>query len=115
METLVSPSRPAATLQQSRQFFLSRFITWCASQEQNRLGWLTIIIAAHACLITPMTLLTLVFSGNHMSYWVTAIAAIVISLVTNLAALPTKITIPAFAFSILLDLYVIISCLVQSG
>jgi hypothetical protein len=33
------------------------------------------------------------------------------SLVTNLAAMPTKITIPVLVFSILIDIAIVVSCL----
>jgi hypothetical protein len=50
-------------------------------------------------------------TGNSMLSWSFAIAAIGMSLITNLAALPTKITIPTFFLSILLDLGIIITSL----
>jgi hypothetical protein len=34
------------------------------------------------------------------------------TVITNLAAMPTRITIPVFFFSVLLDLVIIITCLV---
>jgi hypothetical protein len=49
--------------------------------------------------------------GNLPIFWPFAIAAIAMSLVVNLAALPTKITIPVFLFSILIDLVVIVNCI----
>jgi hypothetical protein len=39
-----------------------------------------------------------------------AIIAMSIALVTNLAAMPTKITIPAFALSVVMDIAILFSC-----
>jgi hypothetical protein len=40
----------------------------------------------------------------------TGMVAMGIALVTNLAAMPTKVTIPAFLFSVLIDITVIAAC-----
>jgi hypothetical protein len=69
--------------------------------------WTAIIIGAHGCVITPITLFFVILGGNSMFCWAIAIAAMGMSLVTNLAALPTKITIPVFVFSLILDLIVL--------
>ena len=94
-----------------RQSLMTRFILWCKSQEKYRLGWLAVIIASHGCFLTPVTLLAIFFAGNSMLFWSMAIAAMGTALVTNLAALPTKITIPIFFLSIIIDLVVIAYCI----
>ena len=88
-----------------------RFFNWCKSQEKYRIGWLAVTIAIHGCILTPMTLVSIIFSGNNIVFWMLAMVAMTMSIVTNLAALPTKITIPIFFFSVLIDLVVIINCL----
>jgi len=89
---------------------LTRFIAWCKNEEESRLLWLGIILAAHGCILTPLTVMAVMFTGNNLYLFVLAIAAMGMTLVTNLAALPTKITIPVFVFSILIDLAIVISC-----
>jgi hypothetical protein len=96
---------------QRKQSLLTRFILWCKSQEKYRLGWLAIIIASHACFLTPITLLAIIPAGNSMLLWSMAIAAMGMALVTNLAALPTKITIPIFLLSVIIDLVIIANCI----
>jgi hypothetical protein len=91
---------------------INRFVTWTKSQEKNRLAWLAVIITAHGCVLTPITLFAIVLAGNNIIFWSLAIAAMGMSLVTNLAALPTKITIPVFFFSVLIDLVIIVNCIV---
>ena len=89
---------------------LARFITWCKAQEESRLLWLGIILIAHGCILTPLTVMGVMFMGNNLYLFVLAIAAMGMTLVTNLAALPTRITIPVFVLSILVDLAIVISC-----
>jgi hypothetical protein len=77
------------------------------SQEKNRLLWLGLILALHGCIITPLTVMAVLLEGTNLALFVLAIVAMGLSLVTNLAAMPTKITIPVFALSIMIDLVVV--------
>jgi len=86
---------------------LSRFFSWCIGQEKNRLLWLGLILALHGCIITPLTVMAVLLAGTNFALFVLAIVAMGLSLVTNLAAMPTKITIPVFALSIMVDLVVV--------
>ena len=90
---------------------IRRFFGWCDAQEKYRFGWVASIVAGHGCVISPMTALLIAFSGNNMFFWALAIGAMAMSLISNLAAMPTKITIPVFFLSILIDLAVIINCI----
>ena len=89
----------------------SRFINWCESQQKNRFIWLALALVGHGCVLTPVTLFAVILAGNSIFFWVMAIIAMMTALVTNLAALPTKYTIPAFLFSIIIDIAIIISCM----
>ena len=89
----------------------ARFIAWCKNQEENRFLWLGIVLVFHACFITPLTLFVVMYTGNSIVFFAFAIAAMAMVLVTNLAALPTKITIPTFLLSIILDLAIIVASL----
>ena len=112
METVLQQSYTVPyTLTIEKPSIWTRFIAWCKDQEGNRFLWLGIALAVHGCILTPLTLFIIMYTGNSMFFWGIAIAAMGMSLVTNLAALSTKITIPAFLFSVLLDLGVIIACL----
>ena len=114
MQTVLQQSYAASFIQMATNPSVwSRFITWCKNQEEKGFGWLAIALTGHGCVITPLTLFIIMYTGNSMILWGIAIAAMGISLVTNLAALSTRITIPTFLFSILLDLAIIIACLVE--
>ena len=88
----------------------TRFLNWCNNQNENRYGWLGVAVASHGCLFTPLTMFAIIMSGNNIVLWLFAIIAMMMTLVTNLAALPTKITIPVFLFSVLLDVTVVVVC-----
>src|SRR5689334_4737054 len=92
----------------------TRFINWCKCQQENRLIWLGVAVAGHGCVITPLTVFAVAMAGNSLVLFMLAIFAMAIALVTNLAALPTKITIPAFILSILIDIGILISAALVS-
>jgi hypothetical protein len=91
----------------TRQSIISRFMAWCNGQQKYQYGWLAAILAFHGCVLTPITVLTIVMGSNSIALWATAIGAMGVSLITNLAALPTKITIPVFVTSIFIDFVII--------
>ena len=88
-----------------------KFIDWCNSQEKYRFGWLAAALTLHGCVLTIFTMFAVVLAGNHFIFWPFIIGGMGITLIVNLAAMPTKITIPVFFFSVLVDLLIIISCI----
>jgi hypothetical protein len=107
--TILNHSIGSTYTQAAGTSIFTRFINWCKGQQENRLIWLGVAVAAHGCVITPLTVFAVTMAGNNLVLFMLTIFAMAISLVTNLAALPTKITIPAFALSILIDIGVLIS------
>jgi hypothetical protein len=101
----------AHRLNDTRISVWKKFIDWCISQEKYRLGWLAAAITLHGCVLTIFTMFAVVLAGNHFIFWPFIIGGMGITLVVNLAALPTRITIPVFLFSVLVDLAIIISCI----
>ena len=77
----------------------SKFINWTDKQEENRFGWTAFAIAGHGCVFTIITVATILLTGNNFIFWPFAIGAMTTCLIVNLAALPTKITIPVLFFS----------------
>ena len=88
-----------------------KFIDWCDGQEKYRFGWLAAALTIHGCILTILTMFAVVLAGNHFIFWPFVIGAMAITLISNLAAMPTKITIPVFFFSVIIDLAIIITCL----
>ena len=91
----------------------NRFMDWCKGQEENRLMWLGISLAGHGCILTPITVMAVLLAGTNLTLFILALVAMGISLVTNLAAMPTKITIPVFILSIVIDITIILLCVVN--
>lgn len=89
----------------------SRFMKWADGQENNRMLWTALSIAGHGCVVTIITMATILLTGNNFIFWPFALAAMTMCVVVNLAAMPTKITIPVFFFSLLIDVVIIVLCL----
>src|SRR5204862_6898381 len=89
----------------------TRFINRSTDQEEKKMLWLASGLAGHGCVLTILTLLAIMLSGNPVILWPFAMAPIASCLIVNLAALPTKITIPVFFFSVLIDLVIIGICI----
>ncbi|RYY60758.1 MAG: hypothetical protein EOO05_08755 [Chitinophagaceae bacterium] len=87
-----------------------RFIEWCDNQNKNRIAWMAIALAGHGCVLTPITIFFIMMGGNHFIFWPMAMVAMTACLIVNLAALPTRITIPVFFLSLLVDIVVIANC-----
>ena len=100
--------------QQKNTSVVKRFFQWTGQQQKNSLAWVAIGLAGHGCVITPITLYAVFAAGMHLPLFMLALAAMAMTLVVNLAALPTKITIPVFFLSILLDIAVVISAITLS-
>jgi hypothetical protein len=98
----------------SRSSLVTRFMNYCNEQEANRLFWLGIILAVHGCVLTPITIMATLFAGPNFFLFMVGMAAMGLALVTNLAAMPTKVTIPAFAISVIIDIAIIVSCVLMA-
>src|SRR6476469_6706951 len=87
---------------------LKKFFTWCELQQSNRLLWLGVTLSAHGCILTPLTVMAVLLAGSNLTLLILALVAMGMALVTNLAALPTRITIPVFFLSIVMDIVIVI-------
>ncbi len=87
----------------------TRFIQYADKQEYNRLGWLVAGILGHGTIFTILTLLAVTFLGNIFILYVIACCSMVMVVAVNLAAMPTKFTIPTLFISLLIDISVIIT------
>ncbi|MER3470430.1 MAG: hypothetical protein C4330_03635 [Chitinophagaceae bacterium] len=98
---------------EAKSNIITRFFTWAKNQESNRLLWLGVILAGHGCVLTPITVMAILLAGKNFILFVLALVAMGMCLVTNLAAMPTKVTIPVFVLSILIDIAIISLCVVN--
>ncbi|HEX7844709.1 MAG TPA: hypothetical protein VF476_02850 [Chitinophagaceae bacterium] len=111
--TIQHPLQVSNSIATTHTSVINRFFNWTKTQEKNRLLWLAVAVAGHGCVITIITMFAILFTGNNFVFWPFAIAAMAMTLVTNLAAMPTKITIPVFFLSVLIDVVIIAICLVN--
>jgi len=91
-----------------------RFINWCEAQQDSRILWIGIGLVGHGCIFTPLTIMFVLYNGNSLPLFMIAMFAMAAVLVTNLAAMPTKITIPTLAISLLADLGIIITAFITA-
>lgn len=92
---------------------IRRFITWCESQEENRLLWTGLGLGLHGCIITPLTFLAVGASGANALLMLFTMLSMVAVLIVNLAALPAKTTILVFLLSIVADLMIAAACVIS--
>lgn len=114
METIIHQTlTPAFSHSTTEKNIWKRFINWADSQEEYRFGWTAFAIAGHGCVFTVITVAVILATGNNFIFWPFAIGAMAASLITNLAAMPTKITIPTLFFTVLIDIAIIATCLIS--
>lgn len=110
--TTIHPSIPASYSRRiERPSLLASFLHWCKQQQPNRLLWLGIALTVHGCVLTPITFILVLSSGSNPIMFALVIAAMAMTVVSNLAALPTRITIPILLFSVLIDVILVAASL----
>jgi hypothetical protein len=71
------------------------------------LGWLGAALMLHGCMLTPLTVIAVVANGNQFSLVMLALVMMGACLVSNLAAMPTRYTIPIFFLGVLVDIGIV--------
>ncbi len=89
--------------------FIGTFFKWTAGQDKNHhIAWIGICLLTTTAVFFPLTMAAIVLNGLHFSLIIVAKLALVMVFVLNLAAMPTRYTIPAFVLGILTDIVIII-------
>jgi hypothetical protein len=89
-----------------------RFLNWCDMQESNRFLWLGITFFAQIGLALPVAAFSIIFFGNNSQFlWITLLAVNLPTLVLNLAAFKTRITLPFLFFAWLTEALMILFCI----
>jgi hypothetical protein len=94
--------------------FVSNFLKWSEKQEHKRLLWVGAGLGLQGSALAPITLMVIFLTGGNLLMLTLAAVALMMVLVTNLAAMPTKVTVPTLFLSVLIDLGVIIACLAMN-
>lgn len=91
---------------------LSKFMAWCERQESDRFLWLGLAFFLQIGMAVPLTAFSILFfGGNNLLLWIILVIVNVPTLVLNLAALPTKTTLPFLFFAWLTEITIILYCL----
>lgn len=78
-------------------------------QEGSRLFWMGLALLGGIGTIVPLTLLAVVFfADNNFALWVIVCAINVPVLILNLAAQPTKVTLPVLFFAWAINALIIV-------
>ena len=94
----------------TRPSALARFFTWAKNEDKvNHVIWVGISVTAMAAVMFPLTMAVVLLNGASFGLIIAAMVSLVLVVVTNLAALPTKYTIPFLFLGGLIDLVAIIS------
>lgn len=111
--TLTSAFVGNLSVPEKKASIATRFFDWCTAQEHNRFLWLALALTGHGAVLTPLTLLAVVLAGTNLVLFMAAMVTMGMALVSNLAALPTKYTVPIFFFSVLMDVVIVVIALYQ--
>ena len=92
-----------------RKSVIIRFFQWAAGQDEvNHIGWVGATVTIMAAIFFPLTMAVILLNGALFGFIIAAMAALALVVITNLAALPTKYTIPFFFLGILADVVIMI-------
>ncbi|MBC3787966.1 hypothetical protein [Spirosoma utsteinense] len=107
MATL-SQSTPAYTITPTTNNWLATYNTFIEEADFNRVGWAATTIIVQGCILTPAFLLIMFMYGGGDWQLLTANLSFLLVLVPVLSAMSVKYILPAFAFSTLLHLALIL-------
>lgn len=99
------------TTEKKELSIFSKFINWCESQEENRMLWLALSFLGLIGVAVPVTLAAVSFlAGNNFNLWIAVCVINVPVFAINLAAQPTKITVPSLFLAWITDAVIILYC-----
>ena len=85
----------------------ARFLNWLNQQEKYRVGWVGMSLMFMTAIFFPVTMAAILIHGGNFKLIIGAMFSLILVLVPNLAALPTRYTLPAFFTAMLIDLVII--------
>ena len=113
MQSISHPLEQVHVQSSSAVSLYRRFINWCAAQEENRFMWLAGSLVLYGCVLSPITVFAVFLAGNSMLLWALTIGSMAVVLISHLAALPTRITIPIFFAGVLVNTAIILTGLIN--
>jgi uncharacterized membrane protein (UPF0136 family) len=107
-------SRPEALKQQinvhEKKLSFARFIQWATQEDlEHHIAWVGGSITAMTAIVFPLTMAAILMNGAIFGLIIVAMLSLVLVVTTNLAAMPTRYTIPFFFMGILIDVGVVVA------
>jgi hypothetical protein len=96
-------------IQRELHTLFAHYLTWVKNQEKNHIAWVGISITAMSAVFFPITMSAILFNGAIFKLIIGAMISLSLVVITNLATLHTKYTIPALLLGILMDITLIIA------
>lgn len=94
---------------------IGRFFAWADSQKNNRILWLAVALFVQVGAAIPLTAAAvMLLGGNSFFLWMVMLAINVPVLIMNLAAMPTKATIPALFGAWAVEVLIILYCVIHA-
>ncbi|PWT79171.1 MAG: hypothetical protein C5B59_00235 [Bacteroidetes bacterium] len=88
---------------------ISNFFRWAKNQDKiNHVTWIGISVTVMAGVLFPMAMTVILINGANFGLIMAAMVAMVLVVISNLAALPTTYTIPILILGALIDLIAIV-------
>jgi uncharacterized membrane protein (UPF0136 family) len=88
---------------------ITRFFDWAAKQDAPyHIGWVGVMVMSMTALFFPLTMAIVLSNGPVFGLIIATMCSLVLVVVSNLASMPTKFTIPFFVLGILMDLVVVV-------
>ena len=92
-----------------RKSAIGKFFEWAANEDkEHHVAWVGVSITAMAAVFFPLTMAVILVNGAAFGLIITAMISLALVVITNLAAMPTRYTIPFFILGILIDIVAII-------
>jgi hypothetical protein len=112
MTYILSQSQPrhCPNISAQKRSFIYRFFQWAADKDdKHRIGWAGGSVTAMTAIFFPLTMAVALINGATFGLITVAMCALVLVVVTNLATMSTRYTIPFFFLCILVDAVTIIA------
>lgn len=102
-------------LKESFSGVLTKFLLWCDGQQESRLLWMGLAFIGLTIFAIPCLAVPYLLSGvNNFNVWIITCVVNIPILALNLAAQPTRVTIPALFISWAINLIIILSGIVTA-
>ncbi|HEY4875542.1 MAG TPA: hypothetical protein VIH86_08230 [Puia sp.] len=91
-----------------RKNLFSKFNEWAAVEEAEfHVAWVGAAVISMAAVFFPLTMTLVLFNGASFGLIIASMASLTLVVITNLAAMPVKFTIPFFVLGVLADVVII--------